>query len=171
MANPNNMPPYFGSFENDFIGDEDIVDDLRSLVPPRRATLALNLALLRVASHAMYKRDSNFEDAMLGRDEIQNPRPSFDEVVRDCAWDMQPFLDDNFFQFLLDDLYPSPACLRFLGPVMVRKVFLCAPLFDLVAPEEVPYAIRLPAVLHLEDESLINGEDSDDEKENQDIQW
>jgi hypothetical protein len=68
---------------------------------------------------------------------------------------MGPFRDEELVHFVRTCLYPSPESLEILGLPLVRKVWICAPLFDSIPLSAGNGEARLPVALELVDEEWL----------------
>jgi hypothetical protein len=68
---------------------------------------------------------------------------------------MGPFRDEELIQFVRTSLYPSPKSQAILGLPLVRKVCICAPLFDSIPLSAENGEARLPVALEPVDEEWL----------------
>jgi hypothetical protein len=91
--------------------------------------------------------DDYFNEAFLGNGSIENSGSGFGVAMAEMVTQMLPFRDGDLVAFL-EGIYPSLDELALLGPMLVSKVVLCAPAFDLVPPsKDYGDSVKLPAGL------------------------
>jgi hypothetical protein len=121
---------------------------------PRRSTLMLNLAALSFGQNPV-RDDSYFNDALLGTGPIDNSGSNFGQTVCGIMHSMGPFRDEELVCFIRECLYPSLNSQNILGLPLVRKVWICAPLFDSIPLSAANGEACLPIALELVDEEWL----------------
>jgi hypothetical protein len=131
----------------------EIVDEILHECP-RRSTLMLNLAALSFG-HNPVRYDYYFNDAFLGTGPIDDSGSNFGQTICGIMHSMGPFRDEELVRFIRKCLYPSLNSQNILGIQLVRKVWICAPLFDSIPLSATNGEARLPVALEPVDEEWL----------------
>lgn len=139
LANPSKLPECISLGNEDPIsswslGHDFIVENAWKDAFPRRSTFAFNLALMSLALGELESDPHYCSKAVLGTGKIEYGGSFFGTSITEMVHYLLPLRDQDLVDFIRDDLYPKRELLNFLGPVLVPKVVLWYPLFEMVSP-------------------------------------
>lgn len=166
LANPSKLPECIGDPFYWSLGYDQVVENAWKDAFSRRSTFAFNLALMSLALGDLESCPYYCSKAVLGTGKIENTGSSFGTGIATMVLDQLPFEDHILVEFIRDALYPERELLNFLGPVLVPKVVLWYPLFEVVSP----YRTGLEGVTLPSELEVLTNEDFEEFYNDRDVQ-
>lgn len=166
LANPSKLPECIGNPIYWSLGYDHIVENAWKDAFSRRSTFAFNLALMSLALGDLESCPYYCSKAVLGTGKIENTGSSFGTGIAEMVYNHMPLEDDVLVDFIRDALYPKRKLLNFLGPVLVPKVVLWYPLFEIVSP----YRTGLEGVTLPSELEVLTNEDFEEFYNDRDVQ-